>query len=103
MVSVCSLRITSYNVCYTKLLRALVATGILGREQAEDLEASFNLLVHLRLRGQVASIRQGHEADNFIPMDHLNRMEKGRLRLALEGVREFQEFLRFRFRLDLLR
>jgi len=84
-------------------LAALVAAGKMGNKQAEDLETSFNFLVHMRLRNQVAAIRAGHEPTNFIDLHHLNRMEMGRLKLALEGVRTFQEFLSLRFQLDLLR
>ena len=84
-------------------LAALVAAGKMASKQAEDLETSFNFLVHLRLRNQVAAIRAGQEPTNFIDLSHLNRMEMGRLKLALEGVRTFHEFLSLRFQLDLLR
>jgi CBS domain-containing protein len=83
-------------------LQGLVAAQVLGREQAEDLEASFDFLVSLRLRAQVGAIRAGREPTNYLALDHLNRMEKGRLRLALEGVGSFQDFLNRRFQLDLV-
>ena len=83
-------------------LQGLVAAEVLGREQADDLEASFDFLVSLRLRAQVAAIRAGREPTNYLALDHLNRMEKGRLRLALEGVDSFQDFLSRRFQLDLV-
>jgi len=82
---------------------ALVAAGTLTQVQADDLETSFNFLVHQRLRGQVSAIREGREPNNFVDLKQLNRMEMGRLKLALEGVRAFQEFLNLRFQLDLLR
>jgi len=84
-------------------LQALVDAKVLGRVQADDLETSLNFLVHLRLRGQVAAIREEREPTNFIDLKQLNRMERGRLKLALEGVGTFQEFLNLRFQLDLLR
>jgi CBS domain-containing protein len=84
-------------------LAALVTAGTLSPVQAEDLESSFNFMVHLRLRGQVAALQAGREPTNFIDLRQLNRMEVGRLRLALEGVRTFQSFLSLRFSLDLLR
>jgi len=84
-------------------LQGLVSAGVFDADFAEDLGAAFDFLVHLRLRGQVEAIRAGREPSNFVPLDHLNRMERGRLRLALEGVRGFQDFLRRHFRLDLLR
>lgn len=47
------------------------------------------------------AIRQGLTPTNHIPLDHLNRMEQGRLRLAFEEVRTLQAFMARRFRLDL--
>jgi CBS domain-containing protein len=84
-------------------IRLLAEKAILTPAEAEDLEASFNFLVILRLRGQVAAIREGREPGNHIDLDHFNRMEKGRLKLALEGVGTFQGFLKRHFRLDLIR
>jgi CBS domain-containing protein len=84
-------------------IRLLAERKVLTREEADDLEASFNFLVILRLRGQVAAIREGRAPVNHIGLNHFNRMEKGRLRLALEGVRTFQGFLKRHFRLDMIR
>lgn len=84
-------------------INALVDAGTLDRIHADDLEMTFNFLVHLRLRNQVAAIREGRAPTNFIDLKQLNRMEMGRLKLALEGVRTFQEFLSLRFQLELLR
>jgi CBS domain-containing protein len=84
-------------------LAALVTAGTLTPVQAEDLESSFNFMVHLRLRGQVTAIQDGREPTNFIDLRQLNRMEQGRLQIALEGVRTFQSFLSLRFDLDMLR
>ena len=84
-------------------INALVAAGTLDRVHADDLKTSFNFLVHLRLRNQVSAIREGRAPTNFIDLKQLNRMEMGRLKLALEGVRTFQDFLSLRFQLDLLR
>ncbi|MBE0500129.1 MAG: CBS domain-containing protein [Desulfuromonadales bacterium] len=77
----------------------LVKSGILSRDLSEDIEASFIFLVSLRLRGQVLSIGAGEEPSNFISLEQLNRMEQGRLRLAFEAVRSFQEFLELHFQL----
>ncbi|AMV71761.1 hypothetical protein JCM30471_01790 [Desulfuromonas carbonis] len=84
-------------------LQELVAARVLEKQQAEDLEASFNYLVFLRLRSQVAAIRAGSAPSNFLSLDHLNRMEQGRLRLALEEVDAFLDFLRRHYQLDLIR
>jgi CBS domain-containing protein len=81
-------------------LQHLGRIGVLDRQAAEDLEATFDFLVFMRLRAQVTAIRAGREPSNFISLDHLNRMEKGRLQLALEGVKSFQGFLKRHFRLE---
>ena len=84
-------------------INALVEAGVLEPRMAGDLEASFNYLVFQRLRGQVAAISRGETPTNHISLEELNRMERGRFRLALEEVKKFLESLRLRFRVDLLR
>lgn len=83
-------------------LDALVAAGIFSRSRADDLETCFNTLVYFRLRSQATAIREGNKPTNFIDLEHFSRIEKGRLKLALEGVEAFQEFLTLRFHLNLL-
>lgn len=82
-----------------RLLR-LKTAGVFAESEADDLLAAYDTLVYLRLRGQMEALDAGREPTNHIELAHLNRMEQGRLRLALEGVRNFQEFLRLRFHLD---
>jgi len=82
---------------------ALLEKGVLRRKMAEDLEASYNFLVFLRLRCQVENIKAGKVPSNFITLAKLNHMEKGRLKLAFEEINEFHEFLRVHFRVHLLR
>jgi CBS domain-containing protein len=84
-------------------MKALVEKGVLKEKAAEDLEASYNFLVFLRLRCQVDDIKAGKEPSNFITLAKLNHMEKGRLKLAFEEVNEFHEFIRVHFRVHLLR
>lgn len=81
----------------------LADKGILNQNLSEDLEASFNFLVSLRLRGQVAAIAEGREPSNYIGLDQINHMEQGRLRLAFDAVRAFQEYLELHFQLDFVR
>ncbi len=84
-------------------LKFLEADGILSREQAGDIEASFNLLTFLRLRGQVNYAASGREITNYINPSSLDRVEKGRLKLALEVVKSFQGMLGHHFQLNMLR
>ncbi len=85
-----------------KRIAALVAAGVLNPLQADDIEESFEFLVHLRLRGHVQAVRNGKTPTNYIALDQLNRMEQASLRGALEGVAKFQEFVRGHFNLHLL-
>ena len=84
-------------------MEGLVQKKVLEKVMAEDLEASYNFLVFLRLRCQVQAIRDGRPPDNYITLARLNHMEKGRLKLAFEEVKKFQEFLEVHFRLHLVR
>lgn len=81
----------------------LVDKGVVTRKSADDLDASYNFLVFLRLRCQVDDIRAGNEPSNFITLANLNHMEKGRLKLAFEEINAFHEFLTVHFRVHLLR
>jgi len=84
-------------------IKLLVEKDVLTQKLADDLEASYNYLVFLRLRCQVENIKAGKQPDNYITLSRLNHMEKGRLKIAFEEVNEFHEFLRVHFRVHLLR
>jgi CBS domain-containing protein len=84
-------------------IHALAKAGVFKQNRAEDLEASYNFLVFLRLRCQVDAIRAGKEPTNYITFAKLNHMERGRLKLAFEEVSQFQEMLEVHFRVNLLR
>ena len=84
-------------------IKELMDKEVLTQKLADDLEASYNFLVFLRMRCQVDNIRAGKQPDNYITLSKLNHMEKGRLKIAFEEVNEFHEFLRVHFRVHLLR
>ncbi len=84
-------------------LAALHEKEILSKEQVNDIEASYNLLTFLRLRGQIASASAGREVTNYISPGSLDRVEKGRLKLALEVVKSFQGTIRHHFQLNMLK
>lgn len=83
-------------------LTGLRERKVLTPKQTEDLEASFNLLTFIRLRGQVEAIATGREPSNHIAPGGLNLLERGRIRLAFEAVKSFQSFLRLHFQLNLV-
>jgi CBS domain-containing protein len=76
--------------------------GILREEQAENLIDALDFLVTLRLRAQLLALEEGREPDNYLPLERLNRIEEGHLKLALEEIGRFQAFLRSRFNLSQL-
>jgi CBS domain-containing protein len=80
-------------------IERLVQLKVLSRREADDLAATFHALVYFRLRTQVEAIRENRLPDNRIALDLLNRMEKGRLQVALEGVRSFQGVMQRRYQL----
>jgi len=84
-------------------LAVLQQKDILSPAQVSDIEASFNLLTFMRLRGQVNSAAAGREITNYITPGSLDRVEKGRLKLALEVVKSFQGSLSQHFQLNMLK
>ncbi|PLX98838.1 MAG: signal transduction protein [Desulfuromonas sp.] len=84
-------------------LNVLLHKGVISQAQADDIEASFNLLTFLRLRAQINAASAGREVSNYISPESLDRVEKGRLRLALDVVESFQGLLKKRFQVDMLR
>jgi len=102
-VKVLALEAGKLNGGTRERITALTRGGILGKDLSEDLVESFDFLVQLRLRGQVAAVQAGREPSNYIAMAQLNHMEQGRLRLAFDAVNTFQEFLTQHFQLDFVR
>ncbi|TXG94637.1 MAG: CBS domain-containing protein [Rhodocyclaceae bacterium] len=84
-------------------LEALRAAGIVDERDSAALDEGFRFLVLMRLRSQLQDIAEGREPDNYIRLDRLNVMEKGRLKIALTSVVKFQEFLKHHFGLHLVR
>jgi CBS domain-containing protein len=84
-------------------LQLLREKGILDDKQVGDLEAALSLLSFFRLREQVKQSAAGQEPNNFIATSALNRVERGRLRIALEVVQFFQSTLRSHFKVNMLR
>jgi len=83
-------------------LIVLAEEKILEQKQVDDLAAAFNLLCFFRLREQVSAATAGEEPTNTITPESLNRVEKGRLQIALEVVRSFESTLKSHFRVSML-
>ncbi len=83
-------------------LKHLTDEKILAPDQIDDLAASFNLLSFFRLREQINAATAGEELTNSIAPQSLNRIEKGRLKVALEVVKSFQSTLKAHFQVSAL-
>lgn len=78
-------------------IESLVEIKELSRQEGDDLSATFHALVYFRLLTQVEAVREERKPDNRITLDRLNRMEKVRLRVALEGVSSFHRLMGRRY------
>lgn len=83
-------------------LQFLEQQGVLDSKQAGDLAATFSQLSFFRMREQINAAAAGRRPDNFIAPASLDRVEKGRLQIALEVVHSFQSTLRAHFNLSML-
>jgi len=83
-------------------LQILLKRGVLNGKQANDLEAAFDLLSFFRMRVQIEAAAAGKIPDNFVAPSSLDRVEKGRLQVALEVVQSFEGILRSHFNLSQL-
>lgn len=84
-------------------LKILGIKEILPKGQIADLEAAFDLLTGMRLRGQIQAADLGKDITNYVEPKSLDRVETGRLKQALEVVQSFSATLKKHFRLDMLR
>lgn len=84
-------------------MERLAAADVLKPPMAANLLASFDFLVRMRLRTQVEAVRAGRAPDNYLALAQLNVIEQGELKLALEEVGKFQQFIKHHFKLHLVR
>jgi len=72
-------------------LNAAVQGGTLSSEGADNLSGAFQFFLHIRLRAQLETIRNGQKPDNRIRVKDLTTREQRLLRDAFIMVREMQE------------
>ena len=70
---------------------------MLGAERADDLRDAFEFISYVRLRHQVAQLRQGEEPDSFVAPRDLSSFDKRHLREAFAIVRSAQSALGNRY------
>jgi CBS domain-containing protein len=74
-------------------LRAAVEAGTLSERSGEDLAEAFRFLIDLRLRHQVAQVRRGEPAEDFVDPKQLGAIERAGLREAFRSIRAEQHVL----------
>ncbi len=84
-------------------IEMLEKAQVLNSKQARNLVASFDVLLHLRLKAQFDALAQGQRPHNFLNFEGLDRLQIGQLKLALETVQTFGRFLEQHFQLATLR
>lgn len=83
-------------------LRAAAEARVISKEEAEDLSEAFLFLSHLRLRHQLQVLAQGQPPTNRVAQAALTPKELQVLRQVFLQVRQAQQTLATRFRLQVL-
>ena len=81
-------------------IESLSAAGVMGQREAEDLQASFDVLLLLRLWAQSKDLGKCRDPTNYVVLNSLNSIQRGELRLAMEAVARFQNVLVHRYNLQ---
>jgi CBS domain-containing protein len=83
-------------------LDAARAAGKMSAEGADTLAEGFRFLFRLRLEGQLRKIRRGEEAHNSVRLERLTALERRHLKETFLHVRQMQQDMSQRFRVDML-
>lgn len=83
-------------------LQAAVAADTLSRHGADELIDTYQFLLGLRLREQLAKINHNETPTNLIDINELSRRDKRRLKEAFLVIKSMQEATSSRFRTDQL-
>ncbi len=76
--------------------------NLLSARGADDLSEGFRFLFRLRLEAQLDALRQGREVSNRIRVEDLPAADRRHLKETFLVIREMQESLSQRYKLDLL-
>lgn len=84
-------------------IQMLEDAKVLTAKQARNLTASFDVLLHMRLKAQFDAVAAGEAPHNHLNFEALDRIQIGQLKLALETVETFGRFLEQHFQLSAMR
>lgn len=79
-------------------LNQLQAAGHLSEKECQELTLVYKHLLELRFKSQIAGIKNGQQADNYITPNALTEMEKVLLKEALAQIVDFQTKMSFDFK-----
>jgi CBS domain-containing protein len=83
-------------------LRAAAEARLLPKEEAEDLSEAFLFLAHLRLKHQLEALSRGQPPTNRVAQSSLSPRQQQMLRQVFWRIRQAQQALAGRFRLQVL-
>ena len=75
----------------------LAETGLLPKEDADNLLDAFNVIMLLRVRHHVNLINKGKEPDNYINPDELSIIQRTMLREAFKTIDRLQDIIKERY------
>ena len=83
-------------------LAAARAGGQLSHEGADLLAEGFRFLLHLRLQQQLQALREGREPTNRVRLELLERIDARHLKETFLEIRQMQQAMAQRYRVELL-
>ena len=88
------------NTNTIKRINKLQELGVLENEMAKELIMSFNFLLNLKLKSNLAKLDKNLAIDNYINPNNLNKMEKELLKDSFKIINKLKKNLEFHFKLN---
>ena len=71
--------------------------GVLTKKSYDNIVESYRFIASVRLKHQLATLRQGKTADNYIDPNTLSQFERNHLKDAFRIISEMQDVLKMRY------
>ncbi|WP_421919280.1 DUF294 nucleotidyltransferase-like domain-containing protein [Marinifilum sp.] len=81
-------------------LNQLMALGVLSEKNADDIEAMFNFLMHLRLKWQIYLIMDNDWPENEVLLKHLTEIDKNTFKRIEKEIVLQQDILKTTFKIS---
>ncbi len=86
----------------TERIKVLNNVGYMNKEDAVNLIEALEVLNTFRLHARLEKMEQGKEADNYIMLNQLSKLEKDTLKEALKMVESFKKRVSYHFHLSMV-